>query len=245
MKYCKNGHSNPDNANFCRICGTQDFEPLHMTMMVNNDIEKVATSGKLTFTPDRFPNINLIPCSAANVNFQCKKGLVLMVPFIWFMILTIIKVRTVSDFISMIFGISFHLADCIVFYVSLFIFLIGLIMFLLRLCRCHIYKENADYIEETAFMSNLYRIAKNGKLGLFDKRRNTVKMGSHYDNISEFDSEHILMVYSGKKGLFSIKKKGVIVPIDFDHIDAFKNSIVRCYKGTESYYYDVNGNRMK
>ena len=94
-------------------------------------------------------------------------------------------------------------------------------------------------------MQNLYRIAKNGKLGLFDKKKSMVKMESHYDNITKFDSEHILIQKGGKKGLFSMKKMGLIVPIHFDRIDSFKNSIVKCQKGETSYYYDVNGNRMK
>ena len=104
---------------------------------------------------------------------------------------------------------------------------------------------NADYIEYSAFMNNLYRIAKKGKLGLFDKSMNKVTMGSNYDNITKFDGEHILIEKNGKKGLFSMKKMGIIVPIRFDRIDGFKNSIVKCHKGTESYYYDVNGNKME
>lgn len=42
-----------------------------------------------------------------------------------------------------------------------------------------------------------------------------------------------------------MKKNGIIVPIRYDRIDPFKNSMVKCYKGTESYYYDINGNRME
>ena len=125
------------------------------------------------------------------------------------------------------------------------LFFVKFIPFIRRLWKWLRYKMNADYIEYSAFMNNLYRIAKKGKLGLFDKSKNTVTMGSHYDNITKFDGEHILMEEGGKKGLFSMKKMELIVPIRFDRIDAFKNSIVKCHKGGESYYYDVNGNRME
>ena len=125
------------------------------------------------------------------------------------------------------------------------LFLFKFIPFLHRLWKWLRYKMNADYIEHSAFMQNLYRIAKKGKLGLFDKSKNTVTMGSHYDNITMFDGEHILLEKDGKKGLFSMKKMELIVPIRFERIDAFKNSIVKCHKGGESYYFDVNGNRME
>ena len=93
------------------------------------------------------------------------------------------------------------------------LFLFKLIPFILRLWKWIRYKINADYIEYSAFMQNLYRIAKKGKLGLFDKSKNTVTMGSNYDNITKFDGEHILIEKNGKKGLFSMKKLGIIVPI--------------------------------
>lgn len=107
------------------------------------------------------------------------------------------------------------------------------------------FKKNADYNEETSFMSTMCRIARKCKLGLFDKNKKNVVLKSKYDNITRFDAEHILIEKDGKKGLFSMKKVGLIVPIRFDRIDSFKNSIVKCYKGTESYYYDINGNRME
>lgn len=105
--------------------------------------------------------------------------------------------------------------------------------------------KNADYIEDTSFMSTMCRIARKCKLGLFDKNKKKVVLKSKYDNITRFDTEHILIEKKEKKGIFSMKKMGLIVPIRFERIDAFRNSIVKCYKGTKSFYYDINGNRME
>lgn len=265
MKRCPKSHDNPDNANFCRICG-YNFDssfgnPLKyywntivsfVTRMFNtmrNEINMQGASMQQSsgFTPDKFPSINLSPCSVAKVDFQCKKG----VAFMAIMIILIALFSTFKYEITRLLyyvDIPYDIRDMAVVSVNLvliFAFLIKFIPFLRRIWRWIRFRKNADYIESSAFVQNLYRIAKKGKLGLFDKRKNTVKMGSHYDNISKFDSEHILIERGGKKGLFSIKKMGLIVPIRFDHIDSFKNSIVKCQKGGTTYYYDVNGNRMK
>lgn len=200
------------------------------------------------FTPDKFPSINLSPCSVAKVDFQCKKGVVFMTVMIILFALSCTFKYEITNYLWYPVDISYDTWNLVVVAVNVVlfvIFLIKFIQFLRRVLRWIRFRKNADYIESSAFVQNLYRIAKKGKLGLFDKRKNTVKMGSHYDNISKFDSEHILIENGGKKGLFSMKKMGLIVPIHFDRIDSFKNSIVKCQKGETSYYYDVNGNRMK
>ena len=37
----------------------------------------------------------------------------------------------------------------------------------------------------------------------------------------------------------------VFVGITLTIVSVVKNSIVKCHKGAESYYYDVNGNKME
>lgn len=265
MKRCPNNHDNPDNAKFCRICGYNfdnsfssqlknyrnsfiAFATRIFSMMINECKARFASMGRSSgFTPDMFPCINLSPCSVAKVNFQCKKGIVFMaVLIVSFIALSFFEYQ-IRNMLEGMYAPSFvyynavPIVQCLLFVVFLFKF----IPFIRRLWKWFRFRMNADYIEYSAFMQNLYRIAKKGKLGLFDKSKNTVTMGSHYDNITKFDSNHILMEKDGKKGLFSLNKMGLIVPIRFDCIDAFKNSIVKCHKGAESYYYDVNGNRME
>ena len=265
MKKCPKNHDNPDNAKFCRICGYNfdnsfssqlknywnvfvSFATRIFNTMINEGKTRLTSMGHSSgFTPDMFPSINLSPCSVAKVDFQCKKGVVFMaVLIVLFVALSSFEyeIRNILEGMyapSFVYYYTVPIILCILFVVFLFKF----IPFLRRLWKWFRYKMNADYIEYSAFMNNLYRIAKKGKLGLFDKSMNKVTMGSNYDNITKFDGEHILIEKNGKKGLFSMKKMGIIVPIRFDRIDGFKNSIVKCHKGTESYYYDVNGNKME
>ena len=266
MKRCPKNHDNPDNAKFCRICGYNfdnsfssqlknywnafvSFATRIFNMMINEGKTRLTSMGRSSgFTPDMFPSINLSPCSVAKVDFQCKKGVVFMAV----LIVLFMALKSYQYEIEELMYYSWGWPSDMLYYVIpsvlgilIILFLIKFIPFLRRLWKWLRYKMNADYIEYSALMNNLSRIAKRGKLGLFDKSKNTVTMGSHYDNITKFDGEHILIEKNGKKGLFSMKKMGLIVPIRFDRIDGFKNSIVKCHKGTESYYYDVNGNKME
>lgn len=265
MKRCPNNHENPDNAKFCRICGYNfdnsfrsqlknywnafiSFATRIFITMINESKTRLANMGRSSgFTPDMFPSINLSPCSVIKVDFQCKKGIVFMAVLIVLFIALSFFEYQIRNILAGMYAPSFvyynalPIAQCLLFVVFLFKF----IPFIQRLWKWFRYKMNADYIEYSVFMNNLFRIAKKGKLGLFDKSKNKVTMGSQYDSITKFDGEHILIEKNGKKGLFSMKKMGLIVPIRFDRIDAFKNSIVKCHKGAESYYYDVNGNKME
>ena len=244
MKRCPNNHDNPDKAKFCRICGYK-FNNRSSPII---KVRPCSIERSSLFTPDMFPNINLIPYSVAKVDFQCKKGRVFMAVLIVLFIALNSYQYEIEELMYYTWGWPSDLSYYIVPSISgilIILFLIKFIPFLVRTWRWLRYKMNADYIEYSEFMPNLCRIAKKGKLGLFDKSKNIVAMRSRYDNITRFDVGHILVVKNGKKGLFSIKKMGLIVPIRFDRIDAFKNSIVKCHKGAESYYYDVNGNKME
>lgn len=264
MKRCPNNHDNPDNAKFCRICGYNfdnsfssqlinywntfvSFARRIFSTMINECKAQFASMGRTSgFTPDMFPSINLSPCSVAKVDFQCKKGVFFMVVLIGlFVLLTIFEYETRSllDFFNWPSGVSYYVYLGGLWLLS-FIFLFKSVPFLRRLYKWFRYKMNADYIECSAFIHNLFRIAKNGKLGLFDKSEKRVAMSSIYDNITKFDGNCILVEKSGKKGLYSIPLGRMIVPIQFERIEPFKNYIVACHTSTAIYHYDVNGNKM-
>lgn len=262
MKRCPNNHDNPDNAKFCRICGYNFDKSFNSQLRYYWNSFSLCMSGFKTkiinqikglfenpsvFTPDMFPNIRLSPSSVEKVTFNCQKG----VPFIiasilLFLLLTYFKheVYSLLDSLSVPYTISFYIVTSAIWLVCI-LFIIFFIPFLRRVWKFIAYKTCADYIESYAFVKSLYRIAKNGKLGLFDKNTNSVILGSRYTYIDKFDQDHILVEINEKKGLFSMKKRGMIVPIRFDRIDPFKNSIAKCTKGSDLFYYDVNGNKMK
>lgn len=264
MKRCPKNHDNPDNAKFCRICGYNFDNSFNSRLknywntlislvtrvfntMINESKTRLASMRSSSgFTPDMFPCINLNPRSVAKVDFQCKKGIAFMaVLIVLFVALGLFSEKLGSLLYSagMPYEISYGISPCVALLLFI-IFLFKFIPFLRRINRWLKYRMNADYIEYSAFMGNFYRIAKKGKLGLFDKSINKVLMGSRYENITNFDSEHILIEKGGKKGLFSMKKMGLIVPIRFDRIEPFKNSIVKCHKGMSIVHYDINGNPM-
>lgn len=265
MKKCPNNHDNPNKAKFCRICG-YNFDN-SLKGQFQNNYKRFYTSiyglfGKLfnvakeyrnnlnyssTFTPDVFPNIKFSPCSVVKINFNRGKGLIfMMVLVVLFVGLRVFEhdIWSLLDAFNWPSGVSYYVYFGVL-WLLFFIFLFKFVPCLKRLWKWIAYKTNADYIESSAFIHGLYRIAKKGKLGLFDINKKSVIMGCHYDNVSIFDSAHILIDKNGKKGLFSINKMGMIVPIRFDRIEQFKNSIAQCHKGNESLYYDVNGNKMK
>lgn len=265
MKKCPNNHDNPNNAKYCRICG-YNFDNSFCGQFTNywntivnfiirvfntivNESRVYFTSIRYStgFTPDMFPNISLAPCSVAKVDFKCKKGGVFMIILvIMFILFTSLSEQIGSLLLStgMPIDYSYVVAPGVAFILFL-IFLFKFFPFMQRVWKWFKYKMNADYIEQWAFMSYLYRIARKGKLGLFDKSKNDVTLRSQYDNLTKFDAEHILVEKKGKKGLFSTKKMRIIVPIRFERIEPFNNSIVKCHKGVEQFYYDVNGNKMK
>lgn len=126
MKRCPNNHDNPDNAKFCRICGYNfdnsfcsqlknywntfvSFATRMFNMMINEGKARLASIGNSSvFTPDMFPNINLSPCSVAKVDFQCKKGVFLMVVLVViFGTLTSFEYELVHSWIFLIGHLAF------------------------------------------------------------------------------------------------------------------------------------------
>lgn len=267
MKKCPNNHDNPDNAKFCRICGCQ-FD-VNVVSRVNKAVGK---RGDDSFTLDVFSNIDLLPRSIVNVNFGIASSVVISITALLFFALLFIAYFASSEMGVLLLLIIVGLFLPIFFSLTLD-----------RLRKRKIFNDNADYIETSPFMLNIYRIAKEGKLGLFDKSEKLVLLLSQYDDIAtfywkyvilveaneckglfslkgnsfiiplnleydsitKFDDELILVQKKGMKGLFSLNRMKVIIPLDFDHIEPFKNSILKCYKGAKAFYYDINGNKLK
>lgn len=253
MKKCPNNHDNPDNAKFCRLCGYRFYKSFSGSF--KNCCKSFCKKGLLLFnkdnfsgfTPDSFPHIKLKPRSVEKIDFNFRNGLV----FIGLMILLLFAFEYFNENIN-IFLSNLLMSSTIPYYIFLSIkgvvgvtVLFLILRLLRRLWKWLIFNMNADYIETTPFNQKIYRIARRGKLGLFDRTKNSVILKSRYDNLTMFDSEHIVLERNRKYGLFSVKKNAIIVPIRFNKINGFKNAIVKCYKGAEIYYYDVNGNRMK
>lgn len=261
MKTCPNNHDNPNNAKFCRICGYSFNHSLRSQVMNNWNtvkskissttgwLKKLFDSRSSQFTPSLFPQINLSPSSVAGVDFKCKKGVVAMfVALFLLFILWYFKRHRIVHLLFYRCGLPDYLHTyvfSIVYSLIGILFLVKFFPFLKRVIQRLTYKLNADYIESLAFMQNTYRIAMNGKLGLFDRTKKRVLLKSQYDNITIFDSSHILIEKNGKKGLFSINKSKVIVPVLFDQIEPFRNSIVLCQRGANTTHYDINGNKMR
>lgn len=269
MKRCINNHENPDEANYCRVCGyhfstISDNHNKYFRKIINylanffiaifNKLKRIYISyytsnnqKNKTFTLDKFPNINLNPSSVVTLNFDIKKGIVRFVCMLALFILFAVYKEEIFNLMN-----SFRVSYNITFYTLQIILAIFCISFIVltapivkRIIKKARYKYNADYIESYAFVRNIHRIAKNGKLGLFDKSTLSVIISTKYDSITQFDKEHLLIESNSKKGVFSIKKMSFIIPIKYEKIEPFRNSIAKCLINSDCIYYDVNGNQMK
>lgn len=194
------------------------------------------------FTPDLFPHVKLTPCSVVSIDFKLKKGIPSIIILIALLILYFSFDYEVGRFLS--YNIDFISPKAIPIIICALI-TINMLFILRRVIKMLKYKCNADYIEATPIAKEMHRIAKKQKLGLFDKKRNTIILRAKYDNITLFDADHFLIERKGKQGLYSIRKNRFIVPVRYDKIDPFVNSITKCSKEEQLYYYDINGHRMK
>lgn len=272
MKKCPNNHNNPDDAKFCRICGHSFDKPslwnicdryfnaafTKIKSILSQNFTPKGSSTQSSFTPDVFPSITFSPCSVANVKFEKSKGVKAIIVYA----IIILLILASQDFIvsTIIFKLCetmgiyhyFHLYNEIYTYGSYIVVLLFLILLIKKIIpiskictKWLLYILNADYIESRVFVNNYSRIAKNCKLGLFDKSSNCVMLRSCYDNITVHDKEYILVEKQGKYGLYSLKKSSMIIPVRYDKISGFVNSIATCNIGTTIHHYDVNGNKLK
>ncbi len=63
MKKCPQGHDNPDNANFCRICR---YEFVEKDFKKDKEKAKEKEDG---YTLDLFPNIEFLPRAVSHITF--------------------------------------------------------------------------------------------------------------------------------------------------------------------------------
>lgn len=242
---------NPVGAKFCRKCGTAFTPTNRFKQMFCSAIAKLfaksPTVGASTFTLDTFRNISFQPVSIVKIRFVNRFVVFLCVLFValWFATITGLTGNVLYEIDSW-------------FYEEVFIYHFDTVelgcLAVAGLCALFIlkwwikklrYKLNADYIEGNFISSEIVRIARKSRMGLFDKSKNKVLLPSSYSNIEKFDNQHLLISTGNKKGLYSLTYRKIIVPVMYDSISQFVNSVTSAtIQGTE-HHYDVKGNELR
>lgn len=235
MKTCPQCNTdNPDNAHFCRHC--------------RYNFDETGNRYGNRFTPEQFPDIKLQPRSVYEISFFSLKTMFVKLSLfvVWGIFLHFFFIFVWYDIhedLGLSYGKGYDIQDAL-WWITMLLFAVFVILNGRKIYLFLSYWLNAEYIEQGGFMGDVCRIARKGKLGLFDVKRQLVLLSSKYDNITKFDSEHILVEIEPLKGIYSLKKHTIIIPIKFDRINSFENSMATAFLGSESYHYDVNGNRM-
>lgn len=242
---------NPANAKFCRKCGTAFTPTNRFKQMFSSVIAKLfaksPTAGASTFTLDTFSNITFQPVSVVKIRFVNRFVVFLFILFAALWLATIIGVTG-----EIVREMNRWFYNEVYIYHQDFVELGCLAM--LGLCTLFIlkwwikklrYKLNADYIEGSFVNSEIVRIARKSRMGLFDKSKNKVLLPSGYSNIEKFDNQHLLISKGNKKGLYSLTYRRIIIPVMYDSISQFANSVTSAtVQGTE-HHYDVKGNELR
>lgn len=239
MKNCQNVEcqaENPDNALFCRKCGT--------AFKQKNVVRKFNTSDE-TFTLDTFKNISFYPVSVEKIRFVNRFVLFLFFLLICFLFLSIIGV--IGDILMSIdwwlyqdYCQNQNLIELICIVISC---LMGIII--LKYCVKKLrYKLNADYIENSFINDDIVRIAKKSQIGLFDKKKQMILLPSNFTSIEKFDNQHLLICKDNKKGLYSLTYRKIIIPILFDSISPFVNYTTSVVIQGRELHYDIRGNKL-
>ena len=108
---------------------------------------------------------------------------------------------------------------------------------------CSRLKKNSDFMEVTN--SYYCRIAKSGKLGIFDKSRNIVRLPSLYDKIEKIDDKYYDVQLDGRCGVFSILCNKLIVPVKYEYVKKSYNGVWTAVKKGKITYYNCNGKVVK
>lgn len=221
---CINGHLNPSDALYCGVCGAQ----------ISSD-----DSG---FTPDLYPGVHLVPISVKKIRF-IQSGEV----FSWIVLPIIIIVGGILLEVFQIEIMDFIHDDEESFIGIAIVATIPIAMLFYGACRGFVhlvnkieYKVNADYIEETTY--ELVRIAKLGKLGLFNQKKKKLLLAPQYDKIEKFDSKHVLIGNNRFIGLYSIPFKRIIIPVECDAINPEKDGVFEVTASGVIRHYDILGN---
>lgn len=253
-KQCPNPEcraDNPANAKFCRKCGTAFTPTNRFKQMFSSVIAKIFTqshtTGASTFTLDTFNNITFQPVSVVKIRFVNRFVVFLCVLFVslWFATITGLTGNVLYEIDSWFYEDVFVYHQYIVELGCLAIAGLCALFILKWLIKKLRYKLNADYIEDNFINSEIVRIARKSRMGLFDKSKNKVLLPSSYSNIEKFDNQHLLISKGNKKGLYSLTYRRIIIPVMYDSISQFANSVTSAtVQGTE-HHYDVKGNELR
>lgn len=252
-KQCPNPECRADNpvgANFCRKCGTAFSPANRYKQMVKSFFNKIFTisnsSNAGMFTLDTFSNISFQPVSVVKIRFVNRFVVFLCVLFaaLWFATFTGLAGDVLYEIDHWFYEDVFVYHQYEVELVCLAIAGLCALLILKWWIKKLRYKFNADYIEGTFVNSEIVRIARKSRMGLFDKRKKKVLLSSSYSNIEKFDNQHLLISKGNKKGLYSLTYRKIIVPVMYDSISQFVNSVTSAaIQGTE-HHYDVKGNEL-
>lgn len=242
---------NPANAKFCRKCGTAFTPANKYKQMVKSYFNKTFTmsgsSNAGMFTLDTFRNISFQPVSVVKIRFVNRFVVFLCMLFValWFATITGLTGNVLYEIDSWFYEEVFVYHQYIVEMGCLAIAGLCALFILKWLFKKLRYKLNADYIEGNFINSEIVRIARKSRMGLFDKSKNKVLLPSSYSNIEKFDNQHLLISKGNKKGLYSLTYRRIIIPVMYDSISQFANSVTSAtVQGTE-HHYDVKGNELR
>lgn len=242
---------NPANAKFCRKCGTAFTPTNRFKQMFSSVIAKIFTqshtTGASTFTLDTFNNITFQPVSVVKIRFVNRFVVFLCVLFValWFATITGLTGNVLYEIDSWFYEDVFVYHQYIVELGCLAIAGLCALFILKWLIKKLRYKLNADYIEDNFTNSEIVRIARKSRMGLFDKSKNKVLLSSIYSNIEKFDNQHLLISKGNKNGLYSLTYRKIIVPVMYDSISQFVNSVTSATTQGTEHHYDVKGNELR
>ena len=242
---------NPAGAKFCRKCGTAFTPANRYKQMVKSFFNKIFTisnsSNAGMFTLNTFRNISFQPVSVVKIRFINRFVVFLCVLFValWFATITGLTGNVLYEIDSWFYEDVFVYHQYVVELGCLAIAGLCTLFILKWLFKKLRYKLNADYIEGKFINSEIVRIARKSRMGLFDKSKNKVLLPSSYSNIEKFDNQHLLISKGNKKGLYSLTYRRIIIPVMYDSISQFANSVTSAtVQGTE-HHYDVKGNELR
>ena len=242
---------NPAGAKFCRKCGTAFTPANRYKQMVKSFFNKIFTisnsSNAGMFTLDTFRNISFQPVSVVKIRFVNRFVVFLCMLFValWFATITGLTGNVLYEIDSWFYEDVFVYHQYIVELGCLAIAGLCALFILKWLIKKLRYKLNADFIEGNFINSEIVRIARKSRMGLFDKSKNKVLLPSSYSNIEKFDNQHLLISKGYKKGLYSLTYRRIIIPVMYDSISQFANSVTSAtVQGTE-HHYDVKGNKLR
>ena len=242
---------NPAGAKFCRKCGTAFTPANRYKQMVKSFFNRIFTisnsSNAGMFTLDTFRNISFQPVSVVKIRFVNRFVVFLCVLFValWFATITGLTGNVLYEIDSWFYEDVFVYHQYIVELGCLAIAGLCALFILKWLIKKLRYKLNADYIEGNFINSEIVRIARKSRMGLFDKSKNKVLLPSSYSNIEKFDNQHLLISKGNKKGLYSLTYRRIIIPVMYDSISQFANSVTSATVQGTKHHYDVKGNELR